>query len=239
MNSPKILVVDDEPKVIHLVREILSAADYGVCTANTGERALEQAVMEQPDLVILDILLPDPMDGYEVARRLREFTSIPIIFLTGKVRESDLLQGFEVGADDYITKPFNSKELLVRIRAVLRRSQSAAGARPVDEEISCGDLTIDLLRRKVSVRGKEVHLTHTEYDLLRELALHLNQVMLHEQLLSAVWGNEYQGDVDYLRAYIHSLRQKLEDNPAEPRLILRSPGVGYSLVSPDEDKPLG
>ena len=128
MNPAKILIIEDEPKVIHLVREILAAAGFVVCTANNGERGLAHAAMEQPDLVILDILLPEQMDGYEVARRLREFTDVPIVMLTGKVRENDLLRGFEVGADDYITKPFSSKELLVRIKALLRRSQGGPGS---------------------------------------------------------------------------------------------------------------
>lgn len=236
MNPTKILIVEDESKVVHLVREILTAAGYVTCTANTGERALKQAALEQPDLVILDILLPDQMDGYEAARRLREFTDIPIVMLTGKVRENDLLKGFEVGADDYITKPFSAKELLVRIKAVLRRSQSGPGLCKGDEEIVCGDIRIDLLKRRVAVKGKEVHLTHTEYELLHELARHPNQVMLHEQLLSAVWGANYQNDMDYLRAYIHSLRRKIEEDPASPKVIVRCPGVGYSLVSQEESE---
>lgn len=236
MDPAKILIIEDEPKVIHLVREILTAAGFVTCTANNGERGLEQAALEQPDLVILDILLPEQMDGYEVARRLREFTDVPIVMLTGKVRESDLLRGFEVGADDYITKPFSSKELLVRIKAVLRRSQGGSGLGKGDEEIVCGDIQINMMKRRVTVRGREIHLTHTEYDLLHEMARHPNQVLLHEQLLSAVWGNAYQNDVDYLRAYIHSLRQKIEEDPAHPKVIVRCPGVGYSLVYQDKDE---
>ncbi len=230
MNNLRILIVEDEPKVIHLVREVLATAGYEVYAACNGKNAIEQVAMEQPDLVILDILLPGEMDGYEVARRLHEFSDVPIIMLTGKARASDLLRGFDAGADDYITKPFNSKELLVRIRAVLKRSQRGAAHRPDEEIIRCGDINIDLARRRVVVGGGEIHLTATEYNLLHELAVHRNQVMLHEQLLSAVWGCEYQNDVDYLRAYIHSLRQKIEPDPANPRFIVRCPGVGYSLV---------
>jgi two-component system KDP operon response regulator KdpE len=233
MANSRILVVEDEPKVMHLVREILSASGYDVIAACNGKNAIEQAAMEQPDLVLLDLLLPGDLDGYEVARRLRDFSDIPIIMLTGKARDGDMLRGFEIGADDYITKPFNSKELLARIKAVLRRFQQGAGSRQDSEEITCGDVHIDLLRHRVSVRGREIHLTATEYNLLHELAIHLDQVLLHEQLLTAVWGCEYRDDVDYLRAYIHSLRQKIERDPSDPKLIVRCPGVGYSLVNPD------
>jgi two-component system KDP operon response regulator KdpE len=232
MANPSILIVEDEPKIIQLVREVLTASGFDVVTARNGKNGVEQAALEQPDLVILDILLPGEMDGYDVARRLREFSDVPIIFLTAKTREGDVLRGFDAGADDYITKPFNSKELLARIRAVLHRSQRS-GAHPDDEEIVCSDLRIDLPRHKVTVRGLEIHLTATEYNLLHELAIHRNQVLLHEQLLTAVWGCEYRNDVDYLRAYIHSLRQKIEMDPADPKIIIRCPGVGYSLVTPD------
>jgi two-component system, OmpR family, KDP operon response regulator KdpE len=233
MANPRILIVEDEPKVVHLVREILSASGFEVIVACNGKNAIEQAAMEQPDLVLLDLLLPGEMDGYEVARRLREFGDIPIIMLTGKARDGDMLRGFESGADDYVTKPFNSKELLARIKAVLHRSQRGAGAHADAEEIVCGDIRIDLPRRRVSVADREIHLTATEYNLLHELAIHRDQVLLHEQLLTAVWGCEYRDDVDYLRAYIHSLRHKIESDPANPKFIVRCPGVGYSLVTPD------
>jgi two-component system KDP operon response regulator KdpE len=233
MANPRILIVEDEPKVVHLVREILAASGFDVIASCNGKNAIEQAAMEQPDLVLLDLLLPGEMDGYEVARRLREFGDVPIIMLTGKARDGDMLHGFESGADDYVTKPFNSKELLARIKAVLRRSQRGAGSRPDAEEIVCADIRIDLPRRRVSVHGREIHLTATEYNLLHELAIHRDQVLLHEQLLTAVWGCEYRDDVDYLRAYIHSLRQKIESDPANPKIIVRCPGVGYSLVTQD------
>jgi two-component system KDP operon response regulator KdpE len=229
MNPPRILIVEDEPKVTHLVREVLTASGFEVCAACNGERAIEKTALEQPDLIILDIILPGEMDGYAVAERLHEFSDTPIIMLTGKVRQNDVLKGFEAGADDYITKPFNSKELLARVRAVLHRSQHDPFYRGQDL-VECGDLVIDLTRRRVTVHGREIHLTATEYNLLHELAIHPNQVMLHEQLLSAVWGPEYSGDVDYLRTYIHSLRQKIEKDPANPAIIVRCPGVGYSLV---------
>ncbi len=232
MSDARILVVDDEPKLVHLVREVLTAAGFETLAASSGESAIEAAAVEQPDLILLDIILNGPSDGYEVARRIREFSNVPIIMLTARVRESDLLHGFEVGADDYITKPFSSKELLARIRAVLKRAKGEAVA-PGEAVVICGDLKIDLAQRRVSIKDQVVRLTPTEYSLLHELATHVNQVLLHEQLLTAVWGPEYRDDVDYLRAYIRYLRQKLESDPANPRLIQRCPGVGYMLVCPE------
>jgi DNA-binding response OmpR family regulator len=230
MPKARILVVDDEPKVVRLVREVLSASGYEVISASNGENAVEMVALEQPDLIVLDIVLTPQMDGYAVARRLREFSGIPIIMLTCKVRESDLLRGFESGADDYMTKPFSSKELLARVNAVLKRS-SKDNADQEEAEIVCGELCIDLARRQVTLHGEEVHFTPTEYSLLHELAAHRNQVMLHEQLLTTVWGSEYRSDTDYLRAYIYNLRQKIEDDPNNPKIIQRCPGVGYMLVS--------
>jgi two-component system KDP operon response regulator KdpE len=226
------LLVDDEPRLIYLVREVLSAAGYEVLSTVSGDHAIEMTAIEQPHLILLDLVLTGTIDGYTVAQRIREFSDVPIIILTAKVRESDKLHGFDVGADDYITKPFSSKELLARIQAVLKRSQNDA-ARLARSEIVCGDLSIDLARHHVAVAGREVHLTPTEYSLLHELATHANQVLLHEQLLTAVWGEEYRNDIDYLRAYIRYLRQKIETDPANPKVILRCPGVGYMLVCPE------
>jgi two-component system KDP operon response regulator KdpE len=226
--NERILIVDDEPKLVRLVQEVLSATGYEVLAASSGEQAIETIAIEQPDLVILDIILLGNLDGYEVAKRTREFSNVPIIMLTAKVRETDMLRGFETGIDDYITKPFSSKELLARVRAVLKRSQGIA-ATTMSSEIVCGDLRIDLLRRSVTLADRDIHLTPTEYKLLHELALNPNRVLLHEQLLSAVWGTEYRDDIDYLRAYIHYLRRKLEPDPGNPRMIVSSPGVGYML----------
>jgi two-component system KDP operon response regulator KdpE len=230
MTEARILVVDDEPKLVRLVREVLTATGYAVMSTGSGENAVEMTALEKPDLILLDIVLSGVMDGYEVARRVREFSDVPIIMLTAKARESDLLHGFDVGADDYLTKPFSSKELLVRVRAVLKRARRETLA---ETEIVCGELRIDLARRQVTVGGREIQLTPTEYNLLLQLAQHRNQVLLHEQLLSAVWGAEYRDDVDYLRAYIRYLRQKLEPDPARPKMIVTSQGVGYMLVCPD------
>jgi len=229
MTQPRILVVDDEPKLVRLVHEVLTATGYRVMSTGSGEAAIEMAALEQPDLILLDIVLAGAIDGYEVARRVREFSGVPIIMLTAKARESDLLRGFDVGADDYLTKPFSSKELLARLQAVLKRARHEPIAL-TDAEIVCGNLRIDLARRRVTIDGREVHLTRTEYNLLRELAAHRNQVLLHSQLLTAVWGAEYRDDVDYLRAYVRYLRQKLETDPPHPKLIVTQPGVGYMLV---------
>ncbi len=230
---PKILIVDDEPKLVRLVREVLTATGLTVLSTASGEEAIGTVALEQPDLIILDIVLSGEADGYEVAHRVREFSNVPIIMLTAKARESDLLRGFETGADDYLTKPFSSKELLMRVQALLKRAQNSPAV-PVETEIICGPLRIDLARRRVKAHGEDVHLTRTEYDLLRELAVHCNQVLLHAQLLKAVWGPEYRDDVDYLRAYIRYLRQKLEATPSNPQFIVTSPGVGYMLVCPEE-----
>jgi two-component system KDP operon response regulator KdpE len=231
--ADKILVVDDVPRVVRLVSEVLKAVGYQVIAATSGEPAIEMVALEQPDLVLLDILLPHGLDGYEVCRRIREFSSVPVIMLTAKAQESEMLRGFEVGADDYLTKPFSAKELIARVKAVLRRSQ-----RPEElttATLTCNELEINFAQRSVKVRGEPVSLTRTEYALLRQLALNANRVMLHQDLLTAVWGAEYRDDIDYLRAYIRYLRRKLEADPANPQYILTSPGVGYMLACPEGD----
>jgi two-component system KDP operon response regulator KdpE len=230
-SGQRVLVVDDDPRLVRLAREILTVAGYGVLVCSSGEQAIETIAIEQPDLVVLDIML-EGIDGYHVCRRLREFSDIPVIMLTAKVTETDVLAGFEAGADDYITKPFSSKELLARVGAVLKRSQKPT-RQPGEPGIVCGDLNIDLARRRVIVAGTEVYLTATEYSLLYQLATHLNQVLLHEQLLTEVWGPEYRDDVEYLRSYVHHLRRKLERDPSNPEMILNIQGVGYMLTSPE------
>ena len=231
MDSKKILIVDDEPRLVHLVYEVLTATGYKVLAATNGLNAIETAAIEQPDLVLLDLMLPGGIDGYAAAKRIREFSDVPIVMLTAKVREADMLKGFETGADDYITKPFSSKELLARIAAILKRTET--GKVTDATRIECGCLRIDLARHHVYVSGCNITLTPTEYKLLRELAMHHNQVMLHEQLLTAVWGPEYRNDLDYLRTYIRHLRQKIEPDPANPQLIVRVRGAGYMLTCPE------
>jgi two-component system KDP operon response regulator KdpE len=173
------------------------------------------------------------MDGFEVAQRVREFSSIPIVMLTAKARESDLLRGFEMGTDDYLTKPFSARELLARIRALLNRARLES-ITPAQAFIQCGPLRMDLARRRVTMDGQTVSLTRTEYNLLHELATHPNRVMLHEELLTKVWGVEYRNDLDYLRAYVRYLRRKLEPDPANPQLIITYAGVGYMLACQEE-----
>jgi two-component system, OmpR family, KDP operon response regulator KdpE len=229
----KILIVDDEPRVINLVREVLLATGFDVIGACSAERAIELAALEQPDLILLDIILPGSLDGFQVAKRMREFSNTPIIMLTAKVREVDMLHGFEMGADDYITKPFSSKELLARIQAVLKRSRVEKDQK-ISSEIAYGGLTIDFGRRAVYIDGREIYLTPTEYNLLYELVTHPNQVLFHDYLLTKVWGPEYRDDIDYLRSYVHYLRKKLEIDPSNPKLILSSPGVGYMFEVPEE-----
>lgn len=233
ISAGKILVVEDEPKLVQLLRRVLTATHFQVVTTSKGEIAVEMAALEQPDLILLDLVLAGEMDGYGVARRVREFSDVPIVMLTAKAREADLLRGYEAGTDDYLTKPFSSRELLARVRAVLKRTRREAGAVP-EAEIVCGALRLDLARRHVMLGNAEVRLTRTEYNLLRELATHANQVMMHGQLLTAVWGPEYRNDLDYLRAYVRFLRKKLEADPADPKLIVTAPGVGYMLACPDQ-----
>lgn len=233
MKKECVLVVDDEPRLVSLVRHVLEAVGYRVVAAMDGRSALEKVAIEQPDLVLLDILLPGEIDGYEVCRRLREFSNVPIIMLTAKAKEEDKITGFDVGADDYLIKPFNSKELVVRVRAVLRRSKSPGQIVTVSDFV-CGGLSMNFAQRRVFVRGREVTLTPTEYGLLHQLATNANRVMLHSDLLSQVWGSEYRDEIDYLRAYIRYLRQKIEENPSEPKYIVTMPGVGYMLACPEE-----
>ncbi len=233
MSKGRILVVDDEPKLVRLLREVFTATGFEVVVSHSAENAIELVALEQPDVVILDIMFPGPVDGLEVCRRIRQFSEVPVLMLTAKVRDADKLHGFDAGADDYVTKPFNAKELVARVRALLKRSRSAAPAEN-PAAIDCGRLHFDPVRRQVTVGGEEVHLTPTEYNLLFELAQHHDQVLLHEQLLSAVWGQAHRSDTDYLRAFIYSLRKKIEADPAHPALIKRYPGVGYALVTPIE-----
>lgn len=226
----RILVVDDQPRVVRLVSEVLKTKGFDVLAVTSGEAAVSAAAVEQPHLILLDILLPSGIDGYETCRRIREFSNVPVIMLTAKAQESDKLQGFDVGADDYLTKPFSAKELIARVEAVLRRSRHPEEI--VSSTLACGELEIDFASRNVQVNGEPVNLTRTEYSLLRKLALNPNCVILHEDILMEVWGPEYRGDIDYLRAYIRYLRRKIEIDPSNPQYIITSPGVGYMLACP-------
>jgi two-component system KDP operon response regulator KdpE len=218
----RILIVDDEPAIRRYLRASLSAHHYIIFEAATGETALQGAVAHRPDLMILDLGLPD-MDGIEVTRRLREWTRLPILILSVRGQEADKVTALDAGADDYLTKPFSSGELLARIRAALRHA-AAPTAEPV---FTTGELTVDLARRVVTVAGREVQLTPTEYDLLRVLATYAGKVITHRQLLREVWGNEQETHT--LRVNISNLRRKVEPDPARPRYIVTEPGVGYRL----------
>lgn len=228
--SEKILVVDDEPRVVQLIRAVLEAVGYEVVAAVTGQSAIEMVALEQPDLLLLDIRLPSGPDGYEVCERIREFSNVGVIMLTAKAQQDNVLHGFQVGADDYLTKPFNAKELVARVKAVLRRTKYPEERG--EATMACGDLKINFARRTVNVRGEVVSLTPTEYALLSQLARNPNCVITHRELLTEVWGPEYRDDVDYLRAYVRYLRRKLEADPSNPEYILTSQGVGYMLACP-------
>lgn len=229
-----ILAVDDEPHVLKLVKANLESSGYRVLTAEDGEKALHMVESEVPDVVILDLMLPK-LDGYAVCRRIREFSTVPVIMLTARSAEVDLVHGFEVGADDYLTKPFSVTELLMRVQAVLRRSKwpeeiiSRQGFR-------AGPIEIDFAQHRVTADGQPVKLTPTEYRLLAYLASNANRVIVHRELLRAVWGPEYGDETEYLRVYMRYLRQKLEPDPSEPRYLLTQPGAGYMFYLPDEDR---
>lgn len=227
-----ILLVDDDPQLVRLVRANLESVGYGVSVAFDAPSALETLERETPDMILLDIMLPG-MDGYDLCQRIREFSSTPIIMLTAKVEDTDKVRGLRLGADDYLTKPFNVQELLARIEAVLRRT--GFSDEPTDlRSLTCGDVSIDFLQRKVIVRGAEIPLTLTEYKLLSQLMSNTGRVMLHRELLTRVWGAEYQDELEYLRAYIRHLRQKIEADPHRPKYIIAKPGIGYTFVNPEQ-----
>jgi DNA-binding response OmpR family regulator len=229
-----ILVVDDEPHVQKLVKANLETSGYRVLIAADGEQAVQAVDSEMPDLVILDLMLPK-MDGYTVCQRIREFSVVPIIMLTARSAPVDLVHGFEVGADDYLTKPFSVTELLMRVQAVLRRSKWPEEILS-HQSFTTGPIEIHFAQHRVLAQGDEVKLTPTEYRLLVYLASNANRVISHRELLRAVWGPEYGEETEYLRVYVRYLRQKLEPVPSEPRYLLTQPGAGYMLYQPDEDK---
>lgn len=220
-----ILVVDDDNGLQELVRVRLEQEGYRVLQTISGYEAITMVRQQRPDLVILDIMLPD-LDGLTVCQRVREFATTPILMLTAKTRSQDIITGLDQGADDYLTKPFNYDELLARMRALLRRVP------PVNRLLTAGNgvLSIDQRKREVRVRGELIDLTPTEYQLLQVLAEQVGAVVTHEQLLRAVWGNEQARDNDYLKVYIWHLRRKIELDPRQPQLLLTEWGVGYRLV---------
>ena len=220
-----ILIVDDEPRIRDFVRMNLELERYRVIEACNGFEALEQLRANLPDLVVMDVMMPE-MDGYETLRQLRKVSNVPVIMLTVRQNDQDKIHGLDLGADDYIAKPFNPRELLSRIRALLRRSFMDAPARKT-EIIVDPDLKIDFSRHEVTVRGEKVVLRPTEYRLLYHLVSNAGRLLTHETLLSKVWGQEYRDEAHYLRLYITYLRQKIESDPAHPKYILTERGIGY------------
>ena len=223
-NGVRVLVVDDEAAIRRYLRASLSAHGYTVFEVESGRAALEAITAERPDMVILDLGLPD-VDGVEVTRLLREWTRIPIIILSVRGQEADKIAALDAGADDYLTKPFGTGELLARMRVALRRASQSQ----VEPVFVVDELTVDLGRRLVGVAGAEVQLTPTEYDLLRTLVSHAGKVLTHRQLLREVWGMGYEQETHMLRVNISNLRHKIEPDPARPHYILTEPGVGYRL----------
>ena len=230
----KILAVDDEQRMVRFIQLNLEQDGFEVVTAYNGKEALEQVRTQLPDLILLDIMMPD-INGFEVLKKIREVNNVPVIMLTAKGEEDDRIQGLELGADDYITKPFSPRELVSRIRAVLRRTKSFKDDQ-ADQIIVDDRLTIDFSRREVWVEGKKVDLRPTEYRLLYHLVQNAGWVNTHEQLLSKVWGFEYQDEPHYVRLYVNYLRKKLEEDPSNPKYILTERGVGYRFVDYRRDQ---
>jgi two-component system KDP operon response regulator KdpE len=221
-----ILVVEDEPQVMRFLRATLPAHGYRVVEATTGAQALVEAATRQPDLVLLDLGLPD-VDGVTVARRLREWAAFPILVLSARGQERDKIEALDAGADDYLTKPFGVGELLARMRVALRNAARVGAAAEPGFELN--DLHVDLAARSVRLAGEEVHLTRTEFNLLATLVKNAGKVVTHRQLLRDVWGPGAAGQSHYVRVYMGQLRHKLEKDPARPRYLMTETGVGYRL----------
>jgi DNA-binding response OmpR family regulator len=224
----RILIVDDEPRMIHFIRLNMEHDGFQVSEADSGVTALEQLRDQLPDLILLDVMMPE-LNGFETLKLIREISTVPVIMLTAKGEEEDRVRGLELGADDYITKPFSPRELVSRVRAVLRRTQMPST--PLHELIEVdGRLKIDFDRREIWVEEKLVKLRPTEYRLLYHLVQNAGWVVPHEQLLAKVWGYEYRDETHYLRLYVNYLRQKLELDPSNPEYIQTERGVGYRFV---------
>ncbi|SDN42656.1 two-component system, OmpR family, KDP operon response regulator KdpE [Paenibacillus sp. yr247] len=225
-SGAKILIIDDEPQIRKLLRVTLNAHGFEAAEAATGQEGLLQATMVRPDLIVLDLGLPD-MTGMEVLRHIREWSQVPIIILTAQDQEQDKVAALDRGADDYVTKPFGMGEFMARMRVALRHI-----AKTQDEPVlKLGSLVIDLSQRSVELDNEKLKLTPTEYDLLKVLALNAGRVMTHRQLLKQVWGgSQYESDSQYLRVYVGHLRKKIEEDPTRPKYILTEPGIGYRFA---------
>jgi two-component system, OmpR family, KDP operon response regulator KdpE len=226
VNKPVILVVDDEPQILRVMRASLAPRGYEVITASNGEEALDQIKKQIPDLMILDFVLPE-MSGLEVCRRVREFATLPIIVLSAKGSESDKVAALDAGADDYVTKPFGMDELLARVRAVLRRLSTVESE---NQTLAVGDVTVDIQERRVVVAGKEVKLTPKEFDVFKYLVRNAGKVVTHRALLQSVWGWQSSEQTEYLRVFINQLRRKIEPDAGQPCYILTEPWIGYRFT---------
>jgi len=234
-SGSKVLVIDDEPQIRRAMRVALERFDYKVLQAANGEEGLDLAATESPDVVILDLSMPG-IDGFEVCRQLREWSQVPIIILSVRDSEESKVRALEMGADDYVTKPFGMRELDARIKAVLRRSKGDSS--PEQSSFACDGLLIDYTKRMVTIDSKEVHLTPKEYDLLKYMATHADRVLTHGQLLTKVWGTEFVQDHHTLRVHVANLRNKIEKQPERPRFIHTETRVGYRLrTSEPASKP--
>lgn len=229
--EPSVLVIDDEPQILRALKTILTAKHFRVTTSSYGNEGLTLAASNPPDLIILDLSLPD-MDGIEVCERLREWTQVPIIVLSVRDSERDKVIALDKGADDYLTKPFGIEELLARVRVALKHSAQATGATKMTI-INAGPISIDLVRHIVLCDREEVKLTATEFKIIAYLAANADRVLTHQAILRHVWGEEYAEHTEYLRVYIAQLRKKLESNADQPKYLLTEPGVGYRFLTND------
>jgi two-component system KDP operon response regulator KdpE len=232
MSGERVLAVDDEPRYREVIRFNLETAGYRVETAESGEDALDLVAAGEPDLIVLDVMLPG-IDGLEVLRRVRDQSSCPVIMLTAKGSEDDKVRGLRLGADDYVTKPFSAQELLARVEAVLRRARGNEPTESQPQTLAVGDLEIDFPSKRVRLAGEEVRLSPTEYRLLVCLAENAGVLLSRDELLTRVWGPAYKGEDEILRVSLWRLRQKLADDPSEPRYIVTRPGLGYMFATPD------
>jgi DNA-binding response OmpR family regulator len=226
----RVLVVDDEPRILKFLKIRLKASGYEVLTADNGLEALEQVQAQEPDLLVLDVVMPG-MDGFETLKQVRALSSVPVIILSAKEAGTDKVRGLELGADDYLAKPFSPDELVARIEAVRRRLAPAQDRKVIDS-ITLGHITLNLKKHLVIVNGKEIPLTRIECLLLSELARNAGKLMLYEQLLTRVWGPEYRDDVQILRTWVSRLRRKMEQDPSQPAIIRTIPKTGYMIDQP-------
>lgn len=236
MHKPRILVVDDEPQMHRFLGPALNAAGYEPVRTDSGREALAEIARKPPDAVVLDLGLPD-LDGQEVLKQARDFYQGPIVVLSARDREIEKIEALDAGADDYVEKPFRVGELLARLRVVMRRQQRQQ--EPPPPVVHAGDLVIDLPRRLVTRAGEAVRLSPKEYDLLAKLAEADGKVLTHKELLVSIWGPAHAHDMQYLRVFIGQLRQKIEPDPAAPRLILTQPGIGYRFMADEAVRPNG